>query len=159
MAKERGQEPIRIREAVESDLPRLMELLFELAQLGERPEAEARAITANEVAALRTLQTDPQATCLVLERAGRIEGTVTLYVLPGLSHGGRSFGIIENVVVAESAQGRGLGRALMEGAERRALEAGCYKLALASNQRRTEAHGFYQTIGFNPTHQGFTKYF
>lgn len=80
-------------------------------------------------------------------------------MLPGLSHGGRPFGIIENVVVAESAQGQGFGKVLMERAEVLAREAGCYKLALASNQKRTEAHGFYEALGFRPTHQGFTKYF
>ncbi|WP_192182680.1 GNAT family N-acetyltransferase [Mesorhizobium amorphae] len=40
---------------------------------------------------------------------------------------------IENVAVAPKAQGRGIGRLLLDGAERRAVEAGCPKLRLLTN--------------------------
>jgi GNAT superfamily N-acetyltransferase len=37
---------------------------------------------------------------------------------------------------------------MMEHARALAREAGCYKLALSSNQKRVEAHAFYERIGF-----------
>jgi len=41
-----------------------------------------------------------------------------------------------------------VGRAMMAHAMRLAHEAGCYKLALSSNQKRERAHAFYESLGF-----------
>ena len=147
-----------IREAVEADLPRLAELLFQLSQQGGRPEGAARPVGDGERAALQALQSDPRSTCLVLEVDGRVEGTLTLYILPNLSHGGRPAAIVENVVLDGPSRGRGYGRLLMQEAEARAKAHGCYRVALTSNRRRTAAHRFYEGIGYAPSHQGFTKY-
>jgi GNAT superfamily N-acetyltransferase len=147
-----------IREAVEADLPRLMDLLFDLSQLGELPAEAVTPAGEAERAALRALQDDSRFSCLVLEVGGRVEGTLTLYVLPNLSHGGRPAAIVENVVVDSRLRGRGYGRMLVERAETIAREQGCYKVSLTSNRRRIDAHRFYERIGYNPSHQGFTKY-
>lgn len=147
-----------IREATEADLPRLLELLYQLSQLGSLPEDLAPPVGTAHREALRALQADPRSTCLVLEVDGRVEGTLTLYILPNLSHGGRPAAIVENVVVDAAARGRGYGRLLMARAEALAWERGCYKVALTSNRRRTGAHRFYEQIGYMPSHQGFTKY-
>ena len=148
-----------IREATEADLPRLMELLYQLSQVGERPQAAVGAVEDSQRAALRELQSSEESTCLVLERDGQVVGTITLYVLPALSHGGRPFGLIENVVVDETARQTGLGRQLMDAAERLARQKGCYKVSFTSNQRRTDAHAFYERLGYRATHRGFSKYF
>lgn len=148
-----------IREATEADLPRLMELLYQLSQLGMRPEGAVREVAEAELAAFRHLQSDDWSTCFVLEQEGDVIGTLTLYVLPALSHNGRPFGLVENVVVDEAARGGGFGRVLMEHAESVARERGCYKVSFTSNAKRTDAHGFYEHLGFSPTHRGYSKYF
>jgi GNAT superfamily N-acetyltransferase len=148
-----------IREATESDLPRLAELLFQLSQRGEIPEREEHPPGATEQRALRELRSDPRSACLVLDVDGRVEGTFSLYLLPNLSHDSRPFAIVESVVVDESCRGSGFGRLLMERAESLARAAGCYKIALTSNRKRADAHRFYEGLGYKPTHQGFTKYF
>jgi GNAT superfamily N-acetyltransferase len=136
-----------------------MELLQQLSQLGERPQLRVPGVGPAQLAALRELQASDRSTCFVLEQDGQVVGTVTLYVLPALSHDGRPFGLIENVVVDQSAQGTGLGRTLMEGVEQKARELGCYKVSFTSNAKRTNAHAFYEHLGFNPTHRGYSKYF
>jgi len=158
-AHEHQPGPTVIREATEADLPRLVELLYQLSQLGERPEDIVQPVTPVHVAALHELQADPRATCLVVECDGRVEGTLTVYILPNLSHGGKRYALVENLVVDESRRGRGYGRLLMERAEALARERGCYRLGLTSNRRRTDAHRFYERLGFMATHHGFTKYF
>jgi len=148
-----------MREATEADLPRLVELLFQLSQEGEIAEREPHSPTAVELEALKTLQSSPASSVLVMEVEGRVEGTVTLYVVQNISHGGRPFAIVENVIVDEQNRGLGFGRVLMDEAEARARAAGCYKIALTSNQKRDDAHRFYSRLGYRQTHHGYTKYF
>jgi GNAT superfamily N-acetyltransferase len=147
-----------IREATEADLPRLLELYVQLAELGTLADDTPTAVAERHRAALRALHDDPRATCLVLEVDGRVDGTLTLYLLPALGHDGRPFAIVEHVVVEAALRGGGYGRLLMEHAERLAGEHGCYKVALTSNNKREAAHQFYAHIGYVASHQGFTKY-
>ncbi|MFN8558014.1 MAG: GNAT family N-acetyltransferase [Dehalococcoidia bacterium] len=147
-----------IREATEADLPRLLQLYHELSQMGSTPEAAAREVTPEHRAALRALHDDPRATCFVVEAEGQVQGTLTLYVLPNITHGGRPYALVESVVVAAERRGGGLGARLMAHAERVAGERGCYRVILTSNVRRVDAHRFYERIGYHPSHKGMSKY-
>mgnify|MGYP006144471625 CR=1 FL=1 len=55
---------------------------------------------------------------------------------------------LEPAVLARDMQGKGVGRLLVHEAMDRAQAAGCYKLALSSNERREAAHAFYDSLGF-----------
>ncbi len=55
------------------------------------------------------------------------------------------------IVVEESLRGKGIGRALMERAEKWAREEGFPAIFLRSNEMRTEAHKFYEVMGYEPT--------
>jgi GNAT superfamily N-acetyltransferase len=148
-----------VREAVPEDLARLLVLMHQLSANGARPEAEVQSITPTHAAALAELRCTPNYHLLVLEDAGEVRGTCSVYVLPNLSHGAAPWCIVENVVVDEAYRSRGYGEHLMAEAERIARDAGCYRVSLMSNLRRRDAHRFYERIGFDPSHQGFTKYF
>ncbi len=84
----------------------------------------------------------------VAETAGRIAGTYALLILDSLAKRGKRAGVAENVGVLPEFQGRGIGRAMMEHAREECRRAGCYKLALSSNERRRDAHAFYEALGF-----------
>jgi GNAT superfamily N-acetyltransferase len=75
-------------------------------------------------------------------------GTFALLVMDNLAHGGAPSAVVEDVCVDERRRGRGIGRAMMTFAMKRAREAGCYKLSLSSNQARAGAHAFYRALGF-----------
>ena len=75
--------------------------------------------------------------------------------MPNLSHFGRPYAIVENVVVDAAARGHRCGEPLMRFAIDLARDAGCYKLAITSNRHRAEAHRFYERLGFTATHFGF----
>ena len=153
-----GQHTLTIRDARAADLPRLLELLHQLSQQSRTPEATARLATDAHRETLRNIAADPRVRLVVAEDGDRVVGTLTLYLLPNLSHGARPFAIVENVVVDADARGAGYGRALMEHAVRLAREAGCYKVSLTSHNNRAEAHAFYSAIGFTNSHRGFTLY-
>ena len=63
-------------------------------------------------------------------------------------HGGRRIAVVESVVVRPDQQGCGIGRKLMEHAHSQGTESGIYKVMLSSNLRRSDAHRFYEHIGF-----------
>ena len=89
---------------------------------------------------------------------GRIAGTVDAVVVTNLTHLGRPWAIVENVVVAEDDRRGGIGRALMQEAIAYARERGCYKVQLLSAKHRDQAHEFYQSLGLVAVAEGFRIY-
>jgi ribosomal protein S18 acetylase RimI-like enzyme len=63
------------------------------------------------------------------------------------------------VAVDENERRTGVGTQLMREVERRVEQAGCYKIQLLSRKRRHVAHAFYEALGFEPSAEGFRRYF
>jgi ribosomal protein S18 acetylase RimI-like enzyme len=61
------------------------------------------------------------------------------------------------LVVDRRARRRGVGKLLMERAERVGVAAGCEFAELTSAMDRTEAHAFYRSIGYEPNSLRFRK--
>jgi ribosomal protein S18 acetylase RimI-like enzyme len=66
-------------------------------------------------------------------------------------------GRITALVVAKEAQDLGIGRMLVEAAERWMREKGCKLVEVTSNDRRTAAHAFYRHLGYERTSMRFAK--
>jgi GNAT superfamily N-acetyltransferase len=66
-------------------------------------------------------------------------------------------GRISVLVVAQDAQGQGLGRMLVEAAEAWFRKQGCQLAEVTSNDRRGEAHAFYRHLGYERTSIRFAK--
>ena len=82
------------------------------------------------------------------DQGDTVVGSYALLVMHNLAHRGAPSAIAEDVVVALGRQGQGIGRHMMAHAVQQARAAGCYKLALSSNAKRTAAHAFYESLGF-----------
>jgi ribosomal protein S18 acetylase RimI-like enzyme len=61
------------------------------------------------------------------------------------------------LVVDGQARRRGMGKLLMEHAERMGSAAGCEFVELTSATDRAEAHAFYRSIGYEPNSLRFRK--
>jgi GNAT superfamily N-acetyltransferase len=133
--------PLAIREATLADWPDVLRL-YESSGIDGAGDNDPAA-----GAALWRRLRQAGGAVLLAEADGLAVGTLTLFVLPLLAHGGRPSTVVEDVAVDAGAQGLGVGRALMEAAMRRARAAGCYKLALSANLKRHAAHAFYEHIG------------
>ncbi len=143
-----------IRDATEEDLPRLVELLDQLSLDGPR-ERPGSPLPDSYRDAFRRIDADNTQRLLVLELDGRIVGSLVLFITPNLTHKGKPFATVENVVVEESDRGAGHGRQLMRYAIEQAKAAGCYKIAFTSHKARSEAHRFYESLGFESTHDAY----
>ena len=77
-----------------------------------------------------------------------IVGTFALLIMDNLAHQGTPSGVVEDVAVLNDLQGKGIGKMMMKFAMEKCQEAGCYKLVLSSNVKRTEAHAFYESLDF-----------
>lgn len=135
---------VTIRDAGAADLPAVAALY---AAAFADP-ADAHGPSSIEAAWQRLRTEAPTARVLLAETDGQPVGTLTLFVLPMLAHGGTPAALVEAVAVDPRVQGRGIGRALMDAAMAHARAAGCYKLALSSNNKRDEAHAFYERLGY-----------
>ena len=95
---------------------------------------------------------------LVLELAGRVAGTAQLTFIPGLGRRTRLRCLVEAVRVDEGLRGQGRGSWMMREILERARARGCTLVQLTTDKRRTDAHRFYQRLGFAATHEGMKLY-
>lgn len=144
-----------IRKAKLSDLNALLPLYDHLRgglAWVKRPPTEA---TESHKKAIGLMLKDRNIHLLVAEEGKKVVGTCTLYILPRVYWSGKPWAILDSIVVGEETQGKGRGTDLIKHALALAKKAGCSQVNLTSNTRRTRAHRFYETLGFEPTYVGF----
>lgn len=107
------------------------------------------------LAALERLSADPNQHVVVAVREGRVVGTLQLTIIPGLSRRGSTRSIVEGVRVHADERGGGLGTRLIEWAIDTSRHEGCQLVQLTSDRSRTDAHRFYERLGFVASHTGF----
>jgi GNAT superfamily N-acetyltransferase len=107
------------------------------------------------LAALKRLAGDPHQHLVVAVRDGRVVGTLQLTLIPGLSRKGATRSLIEGVRIHADERGSGLGTRLIEWAVDRSRREGCQLVQLTSDATRTDAHRFYERLGFTASHVGF----
>jgi GNAT superfamily N-acetyltransferase len=86
----------------------------------------------------------------VVERDGNVEGVLVL--VPELDAM-----LLDNVAVAPSAKGTGMGRRLLEFAERSARAAGFRVIRLYTHEKMAENIALYSRIGYSETHRAEEK--
>ena len=71
----------------------------------------------------------------------------------------KPFMVIEDIVVNKDHRRSGVGSALMGALEGCAVERNCNYIIFVTESERTEAHRFYESLGYNPNAcKGFKKY-
>ncbi|MCX3058521.1 GNAT family N-acetyltransferase [Streptomyces beihaiensis] len=143
---------LEIRPATADDIPAIVAMLADdpLGAQRESPDDLTPYLAAHA-----RLAADPQQHVVVAERDGRVVGTLQLTVIPGLSHKGTTRALIEAVRVHAEERGSGLGTQLLEWAIDEARRQGCRLVQLTSDATRTDAHRFYERLGFEASHVGF----
>ncbi|MFG2453698.1 GNAT family N-acetyltransferase [Streptomyces sp. NPDC048512] len=143
---------LEIRAAVADDVPAIVAMLTD-DPLGARRESPDDLTPYLD--ALKRLSADPNQHLVVAVRESRVVGTLQLTVIPGLSRKGATRSIIEAVRVHADERGSGLGTQLIEWAIDESRRQGCQLVQLTSDSSRTDAHRFYERLGFEASHVGF----
>jgi GNAT superfamily N-acetyltransferase len=96
---------------------------------------------------------------LVADNDGQVVGVCQVLIFQHFQHSGGWCCEVESVHVRADQRSQGIGTRLLEAAETFAIEQGCYRIQLTSNNVREDAHRFYQRLGYEATHHGFKKHF
>jgi GNAT superfamily N-acetyltransferase len=143
---------MRIRSAEPRDFDQVTDLL---ERLGRETVTDATRDRCREVYAAQV--SDPTADHLVAEDDdGTLVGFCSLHFRNRLNHPTPQ-AWVPDLFVAEQVRRQGVARALLEHAERRAIERGCYEITLESGYQRIEAHKLYASFGMRDPGKYFRK--
>ncbi|MET9476648.1 MULTISPECIES: GNAT family N-acetyltransferase [unclassified Streptomyces] len=141
-----------LRTATRADLPAVLALLAD-----ENRVVDPASVVVDEAyeKAFADIASDPRNEMLVLVDGDTVLGCLQATYIPGLGKRGEERALIEAVRIRADRRGDGLGRELMKQAVDRARLRGCALMQLTSNKRRADAHRFYESLGFDRSHEGF----
>ena len=142
----------RVRSAEAHDFERVTALLESLGRAKVTPETRGhcRGVFERHVFGL-------DADHLVAElEDGEVIGFCSLHFRDRLNYATPD-AWVPDLSVAEDARRLGVGRMLLEEAERRARERGCWALTLESGYQRAEAHHLYRRAGMTDAGKSFSK--
>lgn len=147
-----GDSELKVRAARRDDVAEIVAMLADdaLGATRETPGEPERYLAAFEV-----IDADPHQFLAVAVRDGEVVGTFQLTFIAGLSRRGAVRAQLEAVRVHSSARGSGLGRQLIGWAIAEARRRGAVLIQLTSDASRTDAHRFYEGLGFEASHTGF----
>jgi GNAT superfamily N-acetyltransferase len=138
---------IRVRTAVEGDLPALVELLRVLFAI----EADFRPDAERQRRGLAAMLDDPERrVVLVAEGEGVIVGMATGQLVISTAQGGAAC-LVEDVVVAADWRGHGIGGWLVDEVSRWARRRSATRLQLVADRENEAALRFYDRRGWRRT--------
>ncbi|MER6010349.1 GNAT family N-acetyltransferase [Streptomyces bluensis] len=143
---------LEIRPAVTDDVSAIVTMLAD-DPLGAQRESPNDLTP--YLAALERISGDPNQHVVVAVREGRVVGTLQLTIIPGLSRKGATRSVIEGVRIHADERGSGLGTRLIQWAIDTSRRQDCRLVQLTSDATRTDAHRFYERLGFEASHVGF----
>lgn len=147
---------MRVRRAGLDDLHPLMTLLSDDPISASRGDVASTDDVPAYRSALEEILADPRNDLLVADAAGRLVGTMQLTLIPGMARRGATRLLVEAVRVRSDLRSSGIGGAMMRWVTQVAAPTlGSSLVQLTSDAARTDAHRFYERLGFAASHVGF----
>lgn len=143
-----------IRKAELADLPAII-ALFAADGVGGHEDTASPEAFSDYLAAFTRIDASPLQTLYVASLGNEVVGTFQTTLLTSLPGRGKPRLLVEAVQTRDDMRGRGIGARMMRYAVARAKEQGAAKVQLSSNAMRTDAHRFYERLGFVRSHLGF----
>lgn len=150
-----GGQDYLLREAKAADLDQIIALMAD-DDIRRAEHQGAEEDMEQYLHAFNQINADPAHSLMVVEaQDGTLVGTMQLTLLPGLARRGATRMQIEAVRVSSALRGRGLGTAMIRWAISEAENNNVHLVQLTSDAQRTDAHRFYEALGFTASHVGF----
>jgi len=135
---------ILIREAKESDLLTIGKLTLELIEaMGNTEGIDIKLIAEN----YRNLLNEVNSHILVAEIGGVVVGFVNFTTRKTILHRGLS-GLIDELIIAKSYRGKGIGKQLLSSAIEKSRQLGCCEVEVSTEKTNIKAREFYRQYGF-----------
>jgi len=147
-------EHIVFRTALLADVPAIVALLAD-DDLGSQREIIGTPLDQRYVDAFEALEADANQRLVVVADGNEIIGTLQLSFIPGIARMGSWRGQIEAVRIAAHRRDSGLGQKMFEWAISECKSRGCNLVQLTTDKSRTDAHRFYEKLGFKASHEGY----
>jgi len=147
-----------IREAVIDDLPGILDLYAQLFSNTDQASQNSKELLPAHYEAFSEIEQSPNCDLIVAERAGAVIGTLAITIIPNVSHCGKHWAVIENVVVDKRARESSVGTAMMQHAIALARAGGCFRVVLSSSVHREGSHKFYHSLGLEAFGYSFSVF-
>jgi len=144
-----------IRFARETDV-RALAAIFAADEMGGHGDTADEAALPDYLEAFHTIEESSNETLYVAELDGEVVGTFQTVILTKLVARGATSMMIEAVQTRADMRGRGIGAIMIEHCIADARERGLKSIQLGSNKVRLDAHRFYERLGFEQRHLGFS---
>ena len=144
---------LTFREAVEKDLPFMVEMLAD-DELGSQREDTSNPLNPSYLSAFKNIVADPNNELIVVEKDGNLIGMLQLTFIPYLTHKGSWRCLVEGVRIHKNFRGDGIGTRVFEWVIQYASKKGVKILQLTSDKQRPDSIRFYEDLGFKSTHEG-----
>ncbi|KGF68169.1 acetyltransferase [Hoeflea sp. BAL378] len=145
---------IEIRPARRGDVAAIA-AMFAQDKLGGHGDSADPADLPLYLAAFERIAASPNDTLYVAVLDGEVVGTFQTTLMTSMTGKGSSNLTIEAVHTLSDRRGRGIGEAMIRHAIAEAEARGARLVQLMSNAARTDAHRFYERLGFTRSHAGF----
>ena len=145
---------LTFRRATEADVPAIVRMLAD-DRLGASREALGAESLPRYLDAFRVIDADANQFLLVVDDGKEIVGTLQLTFIVGLARGGLKRGLVEAVRVASDRRGEKIGEAMIAWVLDKCRHERCGIVQLTTDKSRTDAHRFYDRLGFEPSHIGY----
>ncbi|MBN8208161.1 GNAT family N-acetyltransferase [Bacillus sp. NTK071] len=149
---------MHFRKATEEDLNAIVRLLSD-DELGSAREHYREPLPVEYVEAFTAIETQVGNQIIVASEGQEVIGCLQLTIIPGLARRGMKRAQIEAVRVQKNYRGKGIGEDLFKEAISIAKSERCGLVQLTTDKMRSDAHRFYERLGFTASHEGMKLIF
>lgn len=147
-------ENLIVRRARETDLPALI-ALFAADDVGGHDDTTEESAYEDYLRAFNVIDASQNEQLFVAELEGEVVGTFEIMFSRTLTGRGSLSMVLEAVQTRGDMRGKGIGARMIDYAIEEGRRRDCRTVQLTSNMARTDAHRFYERLGFVKSHFGF----
>ncbi len=150
---------MHIRKAKLGDVPAIVSMLAD-DELGRQREDFRQPLPVTYTEAFQRIDADEnQELMVVVNDLDEVIGTMQLSFIQYLTYQGGVRAQIEAVRIHKDMRGKGMGKHMFSWAIQHAQEKRAHVLQLTTDKRRPDAVRFYESLGFEATHEGMKMHF